>query len=286
MKMAMNRTLIGKTYGPVAGEVDAREAMYYALATNDTNEAYINGARPGGTVAPPLYAISKDLGAKGIIEIIKDTELGLNFAFVVHGEQYFEWHAPLVPGAKMNVSARIQDIIDKGTGDLLEMKVDCADEKGTLVASQVVSFFERRPDAPKKPKTPEPALDRSRPLFADSMKVLAGQTYIYAEPSGDHNPIHVDPEFAVKVGLPGIILQGLCTMAFVQKAVIDNVAGGDPTRLKKLKVRFSRNVLPGDTVLTSGWVKEETAKSLVVGLEAKVDRGDIVIRDAWAEVAK
>jgi acyl dehydratase len=284
--MAMNRKVIGKKYGPVEGLVDAREAMYYALATNDPNERYIDGARPGGTVAPPLYAISKDLGAKGIIEIIQDPDLGLNFAFVVHGEQYFEWNEPLIPGTKMSVTATIKDIIDKGTGDLLEMKVDCTDEKGKLVVSQIVSFFERRPDAPKKPKTPEPEEDRSKPLFTDSMKVLRGQTYIYAEPSGDHNPIHVDPDFAVKVGLPGIILQGLCTMAFVQKAVIDNVAGGDPTRLKKLKVRFSRNVLPGDTVSTSGWLKEDAAKYLVVGLEAKVDRGDIVIRDAWAEVAK
>jgi acyl dehydratase len=284
--MAMNRSLIGKKYGPVDGVVDVREAMYYALATNDPNEWYIDGARPGGTVAPPLYAISKDLGAKGIIEIIGDTELGLNFAFVVHGEQYFEWNEPLIPGAKMKVTATIKDIIDKGTGDLLEMKVDCTDEKGKLVVSQVVSFFERRPDAPKKPKTPETPEDKSKPLFTASMKVFHGQTYIYAEPSGDHNPIHVDPDFAVKVGLPGIILQGLCTMAFVQKAVIDNAAGGDPTKLKKLKVRFSRNVLPGDTVSTSGWLKEDAGTHRIVGLEAQVDRGDVVIRDAWAEVAK
>jgi acyl dehydratase len=284
--MAMNRNLIGKKYGPVDGVVDVREAMYYALATNDTNEWYIDGARPGGTVAPPMYAISKDLGGKGIFEIIKDTDLGLNYAFVVHGEQYFEWNEPLIPGAKMKVTATIKDIIDKGTGDLLEMKVDCTDEKGKLVVSQVVSFFERRPDAPKKPKTEEPPEDRSKHLFTASMKVLRGQTYIYAEPSGDHNPIHVDPGFAVKVGLPGIILQGLCTMAFVQKAVIDNAAGGDPTRLKKLKVRFSRSVLPGDTVSTSGWLKEDAGTHRIVGLEAKVDRGDVVIRDAWAEVAK
>ncbi len=284
--MAMNRNAIGKKYGPVPGEVNVREAMYYALATNDPNEWYIDGSRTGGTVAPPLYAISKDLGAKGLIEIIQDTELGLNYTLVVHGEQYFEWHAPLIPGAVMSVTAEIKDIIDKGTGDLLEMKVDCTDEKGTLVVSQVVGFFERRLDAPKKPKSPEPEEDRSRPLFTDSMKVLKGQTYIYAEPSGDHNPIHVDPGFAVKVGLPGIILQGLCTMAFVQKAVIDNAAAGDPTKLKKLKVRFSRSVLPGDTVTTSGWLKEETGAGLIVGLEAKVDRGDVVIRDAWAEVAK
>jgi acyl dehydratase len=284
--MAMNRALIGKEYGPVEGEVIPREAIYYALATNDPNPWYINGARPGGTVAPPLYAISKDLGARALILIIQDTELALNYAYVVHGEQYFEWHKPLIPGAKMKVTARIQDIIDKGTGDLLEMKVDCIDEKGELAVSQIVSFFERRPDAPKKPKSEAQPEDRSKHLFDAPMKVLLGQTYIYAEPSGDHNPIHVNPEFAVQVGLSGIILQGLCTMAFVQKAVIDNVAGGDPTKLKKLKVRFSRNVLPGDTVTTTGWLKQDKGTSIVAGLEAKVDRGDVVIRDAWAEVAK
>ena len=54
--------------------------------------------------------------------------------------------------------------------------------------------------------------------------------HIYADGSGDHNPIHVDPDFAKGVGLPGIILQGLCTMAFNFKAVQDEVAGGDPLR--------------------------------------------------------
>ena len=68
--------------------------------------------------------------------------------------------------------------------------------------------------------------------------------------------------------------------------VLDNAAGGDPTKLKKLKVRFSRNVLPGDTVSTSGWLKEDAPTHRIVGLEAQVDRGDVVIRDAWAEVAK
>jgi len=264
----------------------AREAMYYALATNDDNEAYIDGARPGGTVAPPLYAASKDLGALGVLEVIKEPELGLNWAYVVHGEQSFEWVRPLIPGAKLKSWATLQDIIDKGTGDLLEIKVDSFNEDDELVVSQVIGFFERNPDAPKKKKTGSVEPARGEVLFTQDMFVKKGQTYIYAEPSGDHNPIHVDPEFAVTVGLPGIILQGLCTMAFVQKAVVDNACGGDPTRLKKLKVRFSRNVLPGDTVTTTAWLREKKDGRSLIDLEAKVDRGDVVIRDAWAEVAE
>jgi acyl dehydratase len=284
--MAINRELIGKSFGPVDGEVVKREAIYYALATNDYNEAYINSARPGGTVAPPLYAVSKDIGAKGILEVLKEPTLGLNWTYVVHGEQYFEWLKTLIPGVKLKSTATIKDIIDKGTGELLEIKVDSTDEDGELVVSQVIGFFERWPDAKREKKPVEEKKKVPKIFFTEEMKVKLGQTYIYAEPSGDHNPIHVDPDFAVKVGLPGIILQGLCTMAFVQKAVVDNACGGDPTKLKKLKVRFSRNVLPGDIVTTSGWLSEEKNETKIIGLETKVDRGDVVIKDAWAEVTK
>jgi acyl dehydratase len=282
----MNRELIGKTFGPTDGEVVPREALFYALSTNDPNEAYIDGTRPGGIVAPPMYAVSKDIGGKGVVLAIQEPTLDINWAYVVHGEQFFEWHAPLIPGTKLSVTSTIQDIIDKGTGELLEVKIDAHDEKGTLVVSQVIGLFERWPDAPRKKKSEEKPPDRGKPLFTQDMKVKKGQTYIYAEPSGDHNAIHVDPDFAVKVGLPGIILQGLCTMAFVQKAVIDNAAGGDPTKLTKLKVRFSRNVLPGDTVTTTGWLREETGNTRIIDIESVVDRGDVVIKDAWAEVTK
>ena len=39
----------------------------------------------------------------------------------------------------------------------------------------------------------------------------------YAGASGDFNPIHIDPEFAKSVGLPGNILHGLYSMAQVAR---------------------------------------------------------------------
>src|ERR687898_1788883 len=54
----------------------------------------------------------------------------------------------------------------------------------------------------------------------------------YAGASGDFNPIHIDPEFARAVGLPGNILHGLYTMAQVARAHTD-AAGGDPRALKR-----------------------------------------------------
>ncbi len=55
----------------------------------------------------------------------------------------------------------------------------------------------------------------------------------YAGASGDFNPIHIDPEFAKAVGLPGNILHGLYSMAQVARAHTD--AAGDPRALRRLR---------------------------------------------------
>jgi acyl dehydratase len=59
----------------------------------------------------------------------------------------------------------------------------------------------------------------------------------YAGASGDFNPIHIDPEFAKSVGLPGNILHGLYSMAQVARAQTA-AAGSDPRALKRLSVQF------------------------------------------------
>jgi acyl dehydratase len=75
----------------------------------------------------------------------------------------------------------------------------------------------------------------------------------YAEASGDHNPIHLDPEVARAVGLPGAINHGLGTCALVSGGLVGAALGGDPTRLRRLAVRFTGMVEPGDDVTTRVW---------------------------------
>ena len=65
--------------------------------------------------------------------------------------------------------------------------------------------------------------------------------------------IHLDEEFAKAVGLPGIIIHGLCTMAFTSVAAIEHACPDDPTRLKRLAVRFASIALPEQTITTRIW---------------------------------
>jgi acyl dehydratase len=105
----------------------------------------------------------------------------------------------------------------------------------------------------------------------------------YAGASGDFNPIHIDPEFAKQVGLPGTILHGLWMMAQVARANAE-LAGGDPTALKRLRVEFRGMGFPEQEIVVSGTVKEADGDTATI--DAVASQGDNrVIRNAEAEVA-
>ncbi len=63
------------------------------------------------------------------------------------------------------------------------------------------------------------------------------QIAAYAEASGDHNPIHLDDDFARKVGLPGVIAHGMLQMGLMARVAAEAAGGG--TRLRRLSCRFA-----------------------------------------------
>jgi acyl dehydratase len=104
----------------------------------------------------------------------------------------------------------------------------------------------------------------------------------YAGASGDFNPIHIDPEFAKAVGLPGNILHGLYMMGLVARANAA-VADGDPRALKRLAVQFRGMGAPEQEIVVSGTVSGSDGGRVVVDTVAA--QGDNqVIRNAEAEL--
>ncbi len=104
----------------------------------------------------------------------------------------------------------------------------------------------------------------------------------YAGASGDFNPIHIDPEFARAVGLPGNILHGLWGMAQVARAGVE-AAGGDPRALRRLSVQFRGMAVPEQELTVSGTVKETVDGRAIVDVVAEQAGGQI-IRNAEAEL--
>ena len=104
----------------------------------------------------------------------------------------------------------------------------------------------------------------------------------YAGASGDFNPIHIDPEFARQVGLPGNILHGLWMMAQVARAIAQ-LADGDPRALKRLSVQFRGMGFPEQELVVSGTVKDADGDRIVVDTVAAQGENQ-VIRNAEAVV--
>jgi acyl dehydratase len=76
---------------------------------------------------------------------------------------------------------------------------------------------------------------------------------LYAGASGDHNPIHIDSDFAKKAGLKDVFAHGMLSMAQVGRVVTD-WAGLD--RIRSLSVRFQALTQIDDTITCSGEVTD------------------------------
>jgi hypothetical protein len=70
-------------------------------------------------------------------------------------------------------------------------------------------------------------------------------------------------------------------MAFTSVAAIQTGCPDDPTRLRRLAVRFARTVQPEQTITTRLWDAGEGK----LAYETTSDEGEVVIKDGVAEIS-
>lgn len=279
--MPLNKEVIGKKYPTESFTITAHESIYYALAYNEDNDAYFDNRREGGIIVPPMYAVR--YAGTPVGELLFDQETGMNVAMMVHYTQEFEWIKAVRPGDTISNDAEITHIEETANGSILRFQVISRNQDNAEVVRSRFEFFDRSAGVEGAGRLKRVKAETGEPLWSQDMRVRNGQTFIYAEPSGDHNLIHVDTDFATKVGLPGIILQGLCTMAFAHKAAVDNLCGPerDPLKLKKMGVQFARPVIPGQVLTFQGYAIGDEDGGTKFGVIAKNDLGKDVLKDAW-----
>ena len=104
---------------------------------------------------------------------------------------------------------------------------------------------------------------------------------LYAGASGDHNPIHIDLDFAKEAGMKDVFAHGMLIMAYLGRAVTNIVP---QSNLKNFNVRFSSITNIGDILTCSGEVtkidKNNSKKTIVLDLIVSDEFGDIKISGA------
>jgi acyl dehydratase len=262
---------------PRAVTVDPDRVLAYAAATNDDNPAYLSG-----TYAPPVFGVvpAWDPLMTAVFDVVP-LEKKPVMLHALHDMRFF---APLVPGTTLSTVADRFSVRPSRAGTWVTVRAVSTDlDTGDRVVEQYGTMFVRswsdvEAFGPGRPEHAFPSAGRAEPVAVFDSLVDDDQTWRYAAASGDDNRIHIDDEFARGVGLPGIIVHGLCTMAMCSRAVVESVAGGDPTRLARLAVRFSKPVLPGSDLVTTVYPSGDS-----FGFEA-TSRGERVIRDGRAEL--
>jgi acyl dehydratase len=214
-----------------------------------------------------------------------DPELGADMLRLLHAAEEHVLYAPITPGTVLTVTSVLESVDMTETGETFSVKATETLPSGD-VAAEVRGTMFIRGSAPKGAgrsglvDEPPP----SETVYEEATKIDDDQMERYAEASGDRNPIHLDAAVARQAGLRRPILHGMCTMAIATKAAINGLCHGDPTKLTRVAVRFSRPVLPGDELTTKLWRDTEGEGPDRFGFETYNTAGKAVIKSGQAEI--
>ncbi len=113
---------------------------------------------------------------------------------------------------------------------------------------------------------------------------------LYAEASGDFNPIHTDESFAVKTPFKGTIAHGMLNLAYVSE-MMAMVFGHDWASSGKLRAKFKEVARPGDTLTIRSTVDSIDVTDGVsyanCSFEVRNQKGELVVAgEATAKLAR
>src|SRR6202040_363123 len=262
-----------------------RDTMLYALGIgfgrDPLNEAelpfvYENGLRSIPTLSTVVAWGSAIMGRTGI-----------NYLYVLHGEQRLTVHKPLPVAAQLLADERVTGAFDKGKdkGEFViiekTLRLKGTGEKLCTLSATTVARGDGGCGGPKE-GAPEPhALPTRAPDLVQDCDTRPDQAFLYAL-SGDRNALHRDPLVAKMAGFPRPILHGLCSYGTACRAVLSTVADYQPERIKQFDVRFSKPVFPGETLVVEMW---QDGGTISYRASVKERPGTVVLNNGLCQLA-
>ncbi|MGW2232001.1 MaoC/PaaZ C-terminal domain-containing protein [Streptomyces formicae] len=214
----------------------------------------------------PSFATVAGAGM-GVVGGLSAPGIEVNLAAVLHGGQAITLHRPIPSDGRATSTSKVAAVYDKAKAAILVLRTEVADADGPLWTSDAEIFVrgeggfggDRGPSARVPAPEGDPDAEVERPVRED-------QALLYRL-SGDWNPLHADPEFAKLAGFDKPILHGLCTYGMTLKAVVDTLLGGDVSRVRSYRTRFTGVVFPGETLRIRMWRTEGRVQATVTAVE-------------------
>lgn len=278
-------------FGEIVHSYTTRDVMLYALGVgigaDPLHEGQLRFVYEKDLQTVPSMA--SVLGTPGFWW--RDARTGADWVKLVHGEQDLRVHKPLPTAATVVARNRVLSITDKGAGKgaIAVIRRDLIDQVSgqELAQSTMVTFlrgdggFSERSGCSDAAPPPLPAIPDRTPDIEVDLQTLGQQALIYRL-SGDYNVLHADPAVARAAGFSRPILHGLCTYGMAAHALLATVCDYDASAIRRLAVRFTAPVYPGETVRFHLWRLD--ARSL--HLRARVEeRGAVVLNNGIVELA-
>ncbi len=272
--MAINKDAVGEKGKPIRRSWTSKDALLYALGVGaGTGDLAFTTENTKDTPQKVLPTMAVILGGGGA----PFEKLGqLNAAMLVHGEEGIELLGEIPTEGEIESTGRIKAIWDKGPGKgaVVEVESESIDLKtGKPIFRVFMSLFLRGEGGfgGERGSSAKFEVPARAPDHVVSYVTREDQALLYRL-SGDTNPLHSDPSFAKLGGFDRPILHGLCTYGFTGRALLDTFCGGDSARFKSMYGRFSRPVMPGDTLTISMWAEGGSCL-----YQTKNQKGEVVL---------
>ncbi|MBI4775813.1 MAG: SDR family NAD(P)-dependent oxidoreductase [Deltaproteobacteria bacterium] len=282
--MALNLDAIGEKIGPMSKQYNWKDVVLYALGVgagfDELEYVYEDRLKviPSFSIAG-IYDFLAEVGMKS----------GADLTGILHGEQDILFHNPIPVEGTLTTEGAITHMYDKGKekGALVVAEADTFHSDGRKLFTNIFTLFCRKDGGfGGEPGSEEPTDFPDRPPdFEEPAEPSPNQPLLYRL-SGDIFQLHVDPDFARASGFEKPIMHGLCTHGFACRAVIKHLFSGQPERMTRFRVRFSRTLYPDVPIRTRIWkISDQKALFRVVNAEngeTVIDRGIV----EWAEAAE
>lgn len=195
---------------------------------------------------------------------------------MLHGEHEVELLEPVAPAGRVLTSGAVTAVEKKASGALVSVRQESRREDGSLAWVNRFSTFalgaEDFPGTAPPAESPRLAsVPASAPDLVVEVATSPQQAALYRH-SGDDNPLHLDPDYARAGGFEKPILQGLCSLGFAVRTVVDGLWDGEATKVSRVATRFTGTVVPGQELRVSAW---RSGPGIV--FEASTSDGDPVL---------